>query len=200
MNKAVFLSTLREKLSGLPKEDIERTVAYYSESIDDRMEDGLSEEAAVADVGSPSEIAFQILTEAGLPKQVSPKPKPGRGLRAWEIVLLILGFPLWFPLTVAAFSVALALYITLLAVILSLYAVVFSLGVGAVACVIGAAVCIPAGGTAQGILYLGTGLVCGGVTILLFLGGNLLIKGVFYLSKKLVHGIAGCFRRKEDAQ
>ena len=47
MNKEEFLSELRTKLSGLPQEDIEERISFYSEMIDDRMEDGISEEEAV---------------------------------------------------------------------------------------------------------------------------------------------------------
>ena len=50
MNKQEFLSRLRKQLRGL--EDREERVTFYSEMIDDRMEDGLSEEEAVAAVGS----------------------------------------------------------------------------------------------------------------------------------------------------
>lgn len=47
MNKQEFLVKLRKGLSGLPKEDIEERLTFYSEMIDDRMEEGLSEEEAV---------------------------------------------------------------------------------------------------------------------------------------------------------
>ena len=47
MNKELFLSSLRESLDGLSGEDIAERLAFYSEAIDDRMEDGLTEEEAV---------------------------------------------------------------------------------------------------------------------------------------------------------
>ncbi len=43
MNKQAFLTQLRKGLSGLPQEDIEERLAFYSEMIDDRIEEGLSE-------------------------------------------------------------------------------------------------------------------------------------------------------------
>ena len=52
MNKNAFLEELREKLSGLPEEDIEESVAFYREMIEDRMEDGVPEEEAVEGVGT----------------------------------------------------------------------------------------------------------------------------------------------------
>ncbi len=61
MNKAQFLAALRARLTGLPREDLERTLQYYREMIDDRIEEGMSEQAAVADVGDPDELAAAIL-------------------------------------------------------------------------------------------------------------------------------------------
>ena len=49
MSKTEFLTELKKALEGLPEEDIEKSLEYYSEMIDDRIEDGLSEEEAVAE-------------------------------------------------------------------------------------------------------------------------------------------------------
>lgn len=48
MTKSDFLDLLREKISRLPEWEAAKTVVYYSEMIDDRIEDGMSEEEAVA--------------------------------------------------------------------------------------------------------------------------------------------------------
>lgn len=57
MSKEEFLAQLRRGLAGLPQEDVEERLTFYSETIDDRIEEGLTEEAAVADVGDVDEIA-----------------------------------------------------------------------------------------------------------------------------------------------
>ena len=44
MNKQEFFEQLRKGLSGLPKDDIEERLTFYKEMIEDRIEDGLSEE------------------------------------------------------------------------------------------------------------------------------------------------------------
>ena len=44
MNKQEFLAGLRKGLSGLPQEDIEERLLFYSEMIDDRIEEGMEEE------------------------------------------------------------------------------------------------------------------------------------------------------------
>ena len=46
MTKNEFIEKLRarEVLFGLPEEDIARSISFYGELIDDRMEEGMSEE------------------------------------------------------------------------------------------------------------------------------------------------------------
>ena len=74
MTKQEFLSRLREGLSGLPEDDIAERLTFYGEMIDDRIEDGLSEEEAVAEVGSVDDIAAQIKENAGDRKTVAFLP------------------------------------------------------------------------------------------------------------------------------
>ena len=76
MNKISFILRLHERLEGLPQEDIEERLMFYSEMIDDRMEDGLSEEDAVASVGSIDEIVTEIVAEFPITKLVKSKVKP----------------------------------------------------------------------------------------------------------------------------
>ena len=59
MRKQEFLAKLRKGLSGLPQDDIEERLIFYSEMIEDRKEEGLSEEEAVAAIGSVDEIVAQ---------------------------------------------------------------------------------------------------------------------------------------------
>jgi uncharacterized membrane protein len=113
MNKEQFLSSLEDRFNGLSKEDIAERLAFYSEAIDDRMEDGLTEEEALAQLGSVDSIAAQIVNDAERQRPVKEKRRMG----ALEIVLLILGSPIWISLAAAAFSVAVSVYATLWACI-----------------------------------------------------------------------------------
>ena len=63
MYKQQFLSELEKKLGGLPQEDIHERLNFYDESISDRMEEGLTEEEAVAAIGNADAIAAQIIAE-----------------------------------------------------------------------------------------------------------------------------------------
>ena len=82
MTKLNFLLTLHEKLAGYPKEDVEERLSFYSEMIEDRMEEGLTEEEAVAAVGSVEDIAAQIASELSPEKKEQRSKKPKRKLKA----------------------------------------------------------------------------------------------------------------------
>ena len=64
MNKEQFLSELSRRLDGLNGNDLYRTLEYYAEMIDDLMEEGMSEEAAVAALGDLEVIAREIMQDA----------------------------------------------------------------------------------------------------------------------------------------
>ena len=95
MNKQEFLDGLRKGLSGLPQADIEERLTFYGEMLDDRIEEGLSEEEAVAAAGSVNEIVRQTVADIPLAKIAKERIKPKRRLKAWETVLLALGSPIW---------------------------------------------------------------------------------------------------------
>ena len=56
MSKQEFLTQLRKALSGLPQNDIEERIEFYSEMIEDRIDEGLSEGEAIAAVGTVEEL------------------------------------------------------------------------------------------------------------------------------------------------
>ena len=198
MNKQIFLSELRTRLSGLPQEDIEERLGFYEEMIDDRMEDGCSEEEAVAGVGSINEIVSQILADYPLSKLVKEKVKPKHKLRAWEIVLLVLGSPIWLCLLIAAFVVIFALYVVLWALIVVLWAVEISLMISVLACVAGAVILTVQGQGLLGLAALGAGIFCAGLSIFLFFGCKGATKGAAILTKKIALGIKSLFIGKGE--
>ena len=200
MNKQEFLTRLREALSGLPQADIDERLDFYSEMIDDRVEDGLSEVEAVAELGHLEEVVAQILAETPLTKLVRERIKPARRLRAWQIVLLVLGFPLWFPLLVAAFAVVLSVYIVIWAVILSLWAVELSLAVACLGALVLGVVLLWKSGVLTGLVLLGACAVLAGLAVFLFFGCRGVTKGALWLMKKIALWIKSLFLRKESAK
>lgn len=186
MNKQELLEALRAKLNGLPKEDIDEACDYYSEIIDDRMEEGLNEAEAVSALGPIDQIAAQIIAGASLPKLVRAKAAPSRPLSPREIILIISASPIWLPLLLAGIGLFLSIYIILWAALITLYAVAISFAAGSAAGIAGGAALIISGQTAHGVLYLGLGLICVGLTILLTLCSFKCTALCVSLSKKIL--------------
>ena len=71
MKKQDFEKWLRYTLYDIPTEELERILQYYSDAIVDRMEDGMTEEEAVAALGTREEILAAC--RMGLPTQTAVK-------------------------------------------------------------------------------------------------------------------------------
>lgn len=199
MTKLEFINALRarEALFGLPEEDIAQSLSFYEELIDDRMEEGMSEEEAVAEIGDPKEIAAQILSEIPLPKLVKQRMKPKHRLRAWEITLLAVGSPIWISLLAGALVVAVSLYAVLWSLVAVVWAVGGSFALSFLAGIAGLVLLCVQGAVGEGLILLGLGAILGGCSVFLWIGARAATKGAWTLSKKLLLLIKSCFIRKE---
>ena len=197
MNKLDFLFELEKKLEALPDQEKAKALEYYFEIIDDHMDCGMTEDEAVAACGNINEIAEQIIMDTPLTKLVKQKNKTRRRMQAWEIVLLILGFPIWFSLGVAVFCVLLAISICLWVVVMCVFVCAIAFGACAFALSVAAIAAFCTGNFLPGLVFLGCAMICAGLTILFFLLGNLVGKGVAKLHKLTFRGIKRCFIRKE---
>ena len=197
MTKADFLQLLERALAQLPEEERRANLEYYSELLDDMMEEGMTEAEATAKLGSPSQIAQNILQEMPLGKLVSTRMKPKRGWTPLAIVLVVVGSPIWGPLLLAAAVVVLALFASIWALGVAVVAVVVGLAVAVVAAPIiairAAVLTMPAG-----LVLLGGGLVLLGLCVLGGLMAVELCKLLWQLTVWLVHKIKGLFIRKEE--
>ena len=197
MTKLKFIFELHDKLSHLPQDEVEERINFYSEMIEDRMEEGLSEEEAVAAIGSVEKIAEEIEAEISGAKTLSEKVKPKRRLKAWEITLLALGSPVWLALLIAAAAVILSIYISILAVIVSLWAVFSALAASAVGICGGGIVFICLGHAPSGIAMIGAGLVCAGLSVISFFGCMAATKGIVNFTK---FALKKLFAKKEGVK
>ena len=199
MNKEEFLRQLRKGLSGLPKDDIDERLAFYSEMIDDRMEDGISEETAVSEIGTVEELVQQIIADIPLGKLVKEKMMPKKKMKVWEIVLLALGSPIWLTLLIAVFAVVFSIYVVLWSVIIVLWAVFAALAVCVPACAaIGVMYCVR-GDRLSGFTLIGAGIVCAGLSVLMFFVCRAVTKGILFLTKKLMVWFKNRIVKKEEA-
>ena len=196
MNKAAFLKELRKGLRQLPQAERQQYIDYYAEMIDDRMEEGVSEEEAVAALGSTDEIAAQILTDTPV--------KPARKFPVCAIVLIVLGSPIWLTLALGLLMVLLGVALVIAAMYAVLWIMIAVLYAGDLCLLTGLVVGIAAGCyyaasglAAPALLLFGSALICGGSTVLLFFGCNKLAVWTAKLGKWAVLHIAALFSRKE---
>lgn len=205
MTKIEFLLSLNEKLSALPQDEVRERLNFYSEMIEDRMEEGLSEEEAVAAVGDVGEIAESIMAELSQNKsepstEAESDKKPKRRMSGMEIALLIIGFPLWFPLLIAAFVVALSLCVFVWAAIISLWAAFVSIGAGIIYFLAKGIYQIFGTHALTGVALIGAALICTGISVFAFYGCVYATKYTAILTKKCFLGIIKLFRRREASK
>ena len=199
MNKQDFMATLRKRLSEQPTQAVEERLAFYSEIIDDRMEDGLSEEEAVAAIGTVDEIAAQILSDMPQTKARTAENPPKEKWQTWQILLLVLGAPVWFSLLIAALSIVISLYASVWSVIISLWAV-FATLIGCAVSGIAAGIGLAGASALAGGALICAGVICAGLAILLFFGCRAVTRGSIYLTRTAVQWVARLFCKKESAK
>lgn len=197
MNKQEFLARLRKGLTGLPQGEIEERLTFYSEMIDDRIEEGLSESEAVSEIGAVNTVVTQILADTPLTKLVKERVKPNRVLKAWEIILLVLGSPIWLSLLIAAFAIILAAYIVIWSVVIAFWSIVASFAACSIGGILSAVVFAFQGNSLTGVAMLSAGVCCAGLSIFLFFGCKAVTKGILFLTKKMALGIKTLFVGKE---
>lgn len=200
MTTTEFILNLSDKLSVLPDEEIQDRLSFYLEMISDRIEDGISEEQAISEIGTPDEVAEQIISEIPLSKLVKQKIKkaPKHRMKGWEITLIAVGSPIWLALLISAFAVILSLYASLWAVIVSLWASFGAIAGTSLGAILGGALFTALGNVFSGIATIGAGIFLAGASILAFWGCRTATKGAFVLTRGILRSIKKCFIKKEE--
>lgn len=198
MNKNEFINKLNSKLSNFPENDVLDRISFYTEMIDDYVDEGMSEEEAILKLGSIDEIVESIAGEIPLSKIAKKKLKSRRKLNTLEIVLLIVGFPIWFSLLAGSLAVILAIYAAIWSLVISLWAVVVSCGVTAFASIILFIIYLCSGNPSLGFGLLAASLVLLGFSMLFILASKYLTDVTIKLPKMLFKWIKSLFIIKED--
>jgi len=200
VTKQEFINELEEKLKGLPKKESADRVTFYSEMIDDRVEDGLTEQEAVMEIGEIDDIVKQLINEIPLGKIAKESLTKKRSLHTWEIILLILGFPVWLPLLISAVAVVLSLYVSIWAVVISLWAVFASLASCGLAGIFAGIVITFTSGFTPGVFLLSLSLFSLGASIFSFFGCKEATRGTILLTKVIISGIKKSLIKKGAAR
>lgn len=128
MNKTQFCALLGNKLKPyLSPKEIYKTLNFFEEMIDDRIDEGLSEEEAVSQLGDINIIVDQILDEHNIGKKQTKL--------VWRFIPRELGFiitVLLFPAWITIFSLIASLFIVILSIIFSIVLSIIAIFIGGI--------------------------------------------------------------------
>ena len=191
MKKQEFIAELRKQLTGLSKKEIDERINFYSEIIDDKIEEGVLEEDAVSSLGEISNLVARIKREVSTKdfKKVEKK-----SYTPWGIALIVLGSPIWLALLISLFAVIVSLYVVVWALVVALWSIFGSFCAGAVAGVVGIVYSFINPFT--GIALFGAGLILLGLAIFTYFACKYFTKLSAVVSKKGVKVIAKCFGKR----
>lgn len=197
MTKSEFINKIKSKLSNFPENIVDDRLSFYTEMIEDYIDEGISEEEAVEKLGSIDEIVESIAEDIPLSKLAKKKLNNRNKLSTLNIVLLIIGFPLWFSLLAVGFAVIISIYAALWSVVICLWAVVLSCGVSSMAGIILFIIYLCTSNYALGFVVLGTSFVLLGICGLLIFVSKYLTIFTIKLPKLFLRSIKKLFIIKE---
>lgn len=197
MDKESFIAQLSASLEQLPESERSRFLDYYTEMIDDRIEEGMSETEAVAGLGSPQDIAHEIMLEQPLSTLVKTRVvqrEQGKGMNVLLTVLLVLGFPVWFSVGIAVLAVVFSIYLVIWTLVATVFIVDAAIGLAGIACVLAAAFAHSNIVAMLGVL--GCGFVLAGLSVLLFFPAKMAAAWLIKLTGTLARSIKSLFIRR----
>ena len=128
MNKTQFCALLGNKLKPyLSPKEMYKTLNFFEEMIDDRIDEGLSEEEAVSQLGDINIIVDQILDEHNIGKKQTKL--------VWRFIPRELGFiniVLLFPVWITIFALGASLFIVILSIIFSIVLTIIAIFIGGI--------------------------------------------------------------------
>ena len=137
MTTKEFLRILNREIEVLPAPEVQRAIIYYRELIEDRMEEGMSENEAVGSMEDISLIAQQILAEhEDILKDTHDETKQHNRKESWQHfdggwrkAVIIGTSPLWLSVLAALLCFVFSIYILIWCIIFALYALVALFGI-----------------------------------------------------------------------
>ncbi len=193
MKKEYFKNEVRRLLAGYSDEDIEKALEFYEEAIDDRMEDGMGEDEAVAAVGTPEEVARQIQMDQPLSKLVKQKVKEKEGMSTGKLVAIILTSPFWLPLAIVALTFVFVFVVVIMSLLFAALIVVGSLIAAAAGAILAGLVSVAFGGGFGSVISIGAAMVLLGIGILLIIPAKAISKGSVKLIGRFMRWIKHFF-------
>ena len=169
MNRQEFTSALRDRLrkEHVSREEIDDALTYYSEAIDDRTEDGMSEEDAVAALGGIDQAVAAVCADRPVVRRAISRVCVSRTTIVVTVVLLVLGSIAWIPIVLGLGILAIGVYLAIWALVASLWLADASLVLMGIIGVPLLAHAVASGMVLSGVLQMGCTFVMGGLGVLL---------------------------------
>ena len=132
MNKTQFCALLENKLKPyLSPKEIYKTLNFFEEMIDDRIDEGLSEEEAVSQLGNIDIIVDQILDEHNIGKKQTKlvwRFVPRKIPTELGFIITVLLLPVW----ITIFALGASLFIVILSIIFSIVLTIIAIFIGGI--------------------------------------------------------------------
>ena len=132
MNKTQFCALLENKLKPyLSPKEMYKTLNFFEEMIDDRIDEGLSEEEAVSQLGDINIIVDQILDEHNIEKKQTKliwRFIPQKISSELGFIIGVLLFPVW----ITIFALGASLFIVILSIIFSIVLTIIAIFIGGI--------------------------------------------------------------------
>ena len=194
MTKAEYIAALQQRLQGLPQQELDRAAAYYAAIIDGALAAGDSEADAVASLCPAEQAAAHVLARY----RSTAKARPSRRhLPRWVTVLLAFGFPVWFPLLMAAIALGLALYIVLWVLVICVWYIDLLLAFVALGLLCAWAILLVTGDWLASSGFIGIALVLAGLSVFIFLGMVWAGSRVLSFGEHVINTVRCCWRERK---
>ena len=132
MNKTQFCALLGNKLKPyLSPKEMYKTLNFFEEIIDDRIDEGLSEEEAVSQLGDIDIIVDQILDEHNIEKKQTKlvwRFVPRKIPTELGFIITVLLLPVW----ITIFALGASLFIVILSIIFSIVLTIIAIFIGGI--------------------------------------------------------------------
>lgn len=187
MKKNEFMDALKKKIKNESYEYVCQVVEYYDEIISDLIEDGVSEEDAIASLGSIDDILINMHGEDII--EMKPHSKKSTAVIGG---LLILGFPLWGSLLAAGLLLLLSVYIIIWCIPIVTVCLAFA---GVISFIVGIFGAFPLfiDSVALGLTQLGLSALFGSIGIIGIILTHAVSKRIYNYSKLLTGYIKEMF-------
>ena len=198
MTKQEFLQGLETRLRQENIANVDSVLDFYDEMISDRMEEGMSEEDAVAKNEDIESIVNSMNLEKSMPNLIKDtiakkhdNAKKNNKSASWT-VLLVIGAPIWIPLALAYMAVVFSFIVCIFSLLLAYFAIALSFSVSSILYFIGAFTVFIGNVTFAGCVFMiGTSLLLGGISVFMWIGAKSVTRQILDFTKTILRKAKG---------